>query len=118
MPTSSQELPAEPDLWAPVGFEHLPRDLVSAFRGGDWPQVRVRLQTVMDAMITDGPYGRELFQLVTIPGLAAIAGTGVEMLVRLGQLGKTSADIGGAAHARLVKKERCRLLDNSRLHLD
>ncbi len=37
---------------------------MSAFRGGDWPQVRVRLQTVMDAMITDGPYGRELFQLV------------------------------------------------------
>lgn len=64
MPTISQELPAEPDLWAPVGFEHLPRDLVSAFRGGDWPQVRVRLQTVMDAMVTDGPYGRELFQLV------------------------------------------------------
>ena len=64
MPTSSQELPAEPDLWAPVGFEHLPSDLVSAFRGADWPEVRVRLQTVMDAMITDGPYGRELFQLV------------------------------------------------------
>jgi DNA-binding CsgD family transcriptional regulator len=64
MPTTSQELPAEPDLWAPVGFEHLPGELVSAFRGGDWPQVRLRLQTVMDAMITDGPYGRELFQLV------------------------------------------------------
>jgi len=64
VPTRSQELPAEPDLWAPVGFDHLPHDLVSAFRGGDWPQVRVRLQTVMDAMITDGPYGRELFQLV------------------------------------------------------
>ena len=64
MTTSSQELPAEPDLWAPVGFEHLPRELVSAFRGGDWPQVRMRLQTVMDAMVTDGPYGRELFQLV------------------------------------------------------
>jgi hypothetical protein len=26
--------------------------------------VRIRLQTVMDAMVTDGPYGRELFQLV------------------------------------------------------
>lgn len=64
MSTSSHELPAAPDLWAPVGFEHLPRELVSAFRGGDWPQVRIRLQTVMDAMITDGPYGRELFQLV------------------------------------------------------
>ena len=64
MPTASQERPADPDLWAPVGFEHLPRELVSAFRGGDWPQVRVRLQTVMDGMITDGPYGRELFQLV------------------------------------------------------
>jgi len=64
MPTSSQELPAAPDLWAPVGFEHLPPALVSAFRGGDWPQVRIRLQTVMDGMITDGPYGRELFQLV------------------------------------------------------
>ncbi len=64
MPTTIQELPADPDLWAPVGFEHLPGELVSAFHGGDWPQVRVRLQTVMDAMVTDGPYGRELFQLV------------------------------------------------------
>ncbi len=64
MPTSSQELPAAPDLWAPVGFEHLPPGLVSAFRGGEWQQVRLRLQTVMDGMITDGPYGRELFQLV------------------------------------------------------
>jgi DNA-binding CsgD family transcriptional regulator len=64
MTTTSGDLPAEPDLWAAVGFEHLPRELVSAFHGGDWPQVRVRLQTVMDGMITDGPYGRELFQLV------------------------------------------------------
>jgi DNA-binding CsgD family transcriptional regulator len=64
LPTNGRELPAEPDLWAPVGFEHLPPELVSAFRGGDWPQVRIRLQTVMDAMVTDGPYGRELFQLV------------------------------------------------------
>ncbi len=64
MPTISHELPPEPDLWAPVGFTHLPPDLVSAFQGGDWPEVRVRLQTVMDAMVTDGPYGRELFQLV------------------------------------------------------
>jgi len=64
MPTSSQELPAEPDLWAPVGSDHLPPELVSAFHSGDWPEVRVRLQTVMDGMITDGPYGRELFQLV------------------------------------------------------
>lgn len=62
--TTSQQLPAEPDLWAPVGFAHLPQELVSAFRNGDWPRVRVQLQTVMDAMITDGPYGRELFQLV------------------------------------------------------
>jgi DNA-binding CsgD family transcriptional regulator len=61
---TSQELPPEPDLWAPVGFEHLPRELVSAFQGGDWPQVRLRLQTVMDGMITDGPHGRELLQLV------------------------------------------------------
>jgi DNA-binding CsgD family transcriptional regulator len=61
---SSQTLPADPDLWAPVGFEHLPPELVSAFRGGDWPQVRVRLQTVMDGAITDGPHGRELLQLV------------------------------------------------------
>jgi DNA-binding CsgD family transcriptional regulator len=64
LPTSSQELPVEPDLWAPVGFDHLPRELVSAFRDGDWPRVRVRLQTVMDGMITDGQYGRELLQLV------------------------------------------------------
>lgn len=64
MPTNSQLLPAQPDLWAPVGSDHLPSELVAAFDGRDWPQVRVRLQTVMDAMITDGPYGRELFQLV------------------------------------------------------
>jgi DNA-binding CsgD family transcriptional regulator len=64
MPTISHELPAEPDLWAPVGFEHLPHELVSAFSNGDWPEVRIRLQTVMDSMITDGKYGRELFQLV------------------------------------------------------
>src|SRR5258706_4808958 len=64
MPTTSQELPAQPDLWAPVGSEHLPRELVTAFHGGDWRQVRVRLQTVMDGAITDGPYGRELLKLV------------------------------------------------------
>ncbi|MDP9280841.1 MAG: LuxR C-terminal-related transcriptional regulator [Chloroflexota bacterium] len=64
MPTGSQLLPAEPDLWAPVGSEHLPLELVSAFHGGDWPQVRIRLQTIMDGAITDGPYGRELLQLV------------------------------------------------------
>jgi DNA-binding CsgD family transcriptional regulator len=64
LPTISQELPAEPDLWASVGFEHLPGELVSAFHDGDWPEVRVRLQTVMDGAITDGPYGRELLQLV------------------------------------------------------
>ena len=64
MPTTGRELPADPDLWAPVGFDHLPRELVSAFHSGDWPQVRTRLQTVMDAMVTDGPYGRGLFQLV------------------------------------------------------
>ena len=64
MAAMTHELPAEPDLWAPVGFEHLPGELVSAFRGGDWPQVRLRLQTVMDGAITDGPYGRELLQLV------------------------------------------------------
>ena len=63
MPTISPQLPKHPDLWAPVGSEHLPPELVSAFRGGDWPQVRVRLQTVMDGAITDGPYGRELLQL-------------------------------------------------------
>src|SRR6266508_3230196 len=64
MPTGSQELPAQPDLWAPVVFEDLPHGLVSAFRRGDWPQVRVQLQTVMDGAISDGPYGRELLQLV------------------------------------------------------
>jgi hypothetical protein len=53
MQAISQELPAERHLWAPVGFEHLPHGLVAAFRNGDWPQVRIRLQTVMDAMITD-----------------------------------------------------------------
>ena len=52
------------DLWASVGFEHLPRDLVASVESESWPQVRDQLATVMDAVTTDGVYGRELLQLV------------------------------------------------------
>jgi DNA-binding CsgD family transcriptional regulator len=52
------------DLWASVGFEHLPRELVVSVETEQWPQVRDQLATVMDAVTTDGVYGRELLQLV------------------------------------------------------
>jgi len=54
----------EPDFWAPVGFDHLPKPLVAAFSDRDWEVVRRQLQTVMDGAITDGPFGRELLQMV------------------------------------------------------
>jgi len=53
-----------PDPWAPVDFDHLPETLVTAFQERDWPLVRTQLQSVMDGAITDGPFGRELLQLV------------------------------------------------------
>jgi len=52
------------DLWASVTFDHLPRDLVASVENESWPQVRDQLATVMDAVTTDGVYGRELLQLV------------------------------------------------------
>ena len=42
----------------------LPPGLVSAYEAGQWDQVRRELSGVMDGAITDGPYGRELLQLV------------------------------------------------------
>jgi DNA-binding CsgD family transcriptional regulator len=52
------------DLWAPVGVAQLPLDLVDSVTAQDWPRVRDQLATVMDAVSTDGVYGRELLQLV------------------------------------------------------
>jgi DNA-binding CsgD family transcriptional regulator len=52
------------DLWAPVGVDQLPVELVNAVTGQDWPSVRDQLATVMDAVSTDGIYGRQLLQLV------------------------------------------------------
>ena len=52
------------DLWAPVGVDQLPFDLVNSVAGQDWPRVRDQLATVMDAVTTDGVYGRQLLQLV------------------------------------------------------
>jgi DNA-binding NarL/FixJ family response regulator len=55
---------AELDLWAPVGYEALPRVLVEAFERADWPTVKTELQSQLDGIITDGQYGRQLQQLV------------------------------------------------------
>jgi len=52
------------DLWAPAGVESLPKGLVDSVRNEDWPRVRDELATVMDAVTTDGIYGRQLLQLV------------------------------------------------------
>ncbi|HZP96559.1 MAG TPA: LuxR C-terminal-related transcriptional regulator [Candidatus Limnocylindria bacterium] len=45
-------------------MDALPPRLVAAFEATDWPLVRRELSGVMDGAITDGPYGRELLQLV------------------------------------------------------
>jgi hypothetical protein len=42
------------DLWASVGVDHLPLNLVKAVTGQDWPPVRDQLATVMDAVTTEG----------------------------------------------------------------
>ncbi|HKY51007.1 MAG TPA: LuxR C-terminal-related transcriptional regulator [Candidatus Limnocylindria bacterium] len=60
----SQGRVADPDLWADVGFRHLPDPLVRAFEQSNWQEVRTQLQPIMDGAITDGAYGRELLQLV------------------------------------------------------
>jgi DNA-binding CsgD family transcriptional regulator len=52
------------DLWAPVGVDQLPLDLVDAVADQNWHRVRDQLATVMDAVTTDGVYGRQLLQLV------------------------------------------------------
>ena len=52
------------DLWAPVSFEALPRELVDAVDRCDWLAARGSLQSVMDGAVTDGVYGRSLLQLV------------------------------------------------------
>ena len=58
------QLPELPDVWAPVGTNSLPEALVGAFHEGNWGLVRSELSRVMDGAITDGPFGRELLQLV------------------------------------------------------
>ena len=55
---------ASVDLWAPVGVDHLPDGLDNSVTDQDWPRVRDQLATVMDAVTTDGVYGRQLLQLV------------------------------------------------------
>src|SRR5438105_8659951 len=66
---ASRELPDLPDLWAPVGTAELPDGVAAAFEARDWTTLRRQLSTVMDGAITDGPYGRELLQLVmSLPG--------------------------------------------------
>jgi DNA-binding CsgD family transcriptional regulator len=56
------------DLWAPVSFDDLPRELVDAVGRRDWPATRASLGKVMDGAVTDGAYGRALLQLVmTLP---------------------------------------------------
>lgn len=52
------------DLWAPVPFDELPAELVRAVVNEDWPQAKEFLGGVMDAVTTDGVYGRALLQLV------------------------------------------------------
>jgi DNA-binding CsgD family transcriptional regulator len=52
------------DLWADVPFDHLPLPLVDAFGRKDWVAVRRELRQVMDGVVTDGVYGRELLKLV------------------------------------------------------
>lgn len=47
-----------------VGAAALPARLSAAFEERDWTVVRDELSTVMDGAITDGPFGRELLQLV------------------------------------------------------
>jgi DNA-binding CsgD family transcriptional regulator len=57
-------LPPTVDLWAPVPFDHLPSALVEHAACSDWEAVRADLRVLMDAVTTDGPYGRELLQFV------------------------------------------------------
>src|SRR5205809_932123 len=59
----STELPAV-DLWAPVGFDDLPIALLAGAARSDWDSVRASLRVLMDAVTTDGPYGRALLQFV------------------------------------------------------
>ncbi len=60
----SSTLPRDFDPWIKPSFDDLPRDLVMAYEQGDWPTVRGKLRTLMDGVTTDGPYGRQLIQLV------------------------------------------------------
>ncbi len=52
------------DPWAPVPFDQLPARLVGAFEREDWPVVGDELRAIMDGVVTDGAYGRELLSLV------------------------------------------------------
>jgi len=63
-PGLAATLPELPDIWASVGLDGLPSDLVHAFEQRDWKLVRRELSTLMDGAITDGVYGRKLLQLV------------------------------------------------------
>jgi DNA-binding CsgD family transcriptional regulator len=52
------------DLWAPVPFDALPASLIENAAKADWTAVRADLKVLMDAVTTDGPYGRALLQFV------------------------------------------------------
>ena len=54
---------ADLDLWAPVSTEGLPRALVDAIENAEWTVVKTQLQSVFDALNTDGVHGRSLLQL-------------------------------------------------------
>jgi DNA-binding CsgD family transcriptional regulator len=56
--------PPDFDPWARVPFQELPHDLVSSYEHQDWETVRDHLRILMDGVTTDGPYGRQLIQLV------------------------------------------------------
>jgi DNA-binding CsgD family transcriptional regulator len=60
---AAQVLP-DVDPWAAGTFDHLPGPLVAAFEREDWSALGTELHKVMDGVVTDGAYGRELLALV------------------------------------------------------
>lgn len=60
----TSNLPVDFDPWAAVSYEDLPKALVEAFGNRHWDIVGEQLRQLMDGVTTDGPYGRQLVQLV------------------------------------------------------
>src|SRR5256885_16828297 len=102
------------DLWASVTFDHLPRDLVASVENESWPQVRDQLATVMDAVTTDGVYGRELLQLVMrLPlGIYPVFDCGIAERLNLRahtvarHMANARAKLGAASRAEAAAKFR------------